>query len=149
MWRSNRPKPSGKARTNPSVVPWLTTHTIRCIDKQVHLMLYQNHCKSDAEFSQWTPQQNCRRRNIGSCKWRPLAELLESLEISVDKMAVQAKEIKRLYEQLNAPKNKGTPTPAAERRQEVACQETCAHTELWSDVQLCTKRMPVTLIRRR
>ena len=39
----------------------------------------------------------------------PLAELSASLAISVDTVAAQAKDIKRLYEQINDLKNKGSP----------------------------------------
>ena len=34
--------------------------------------------------------------------------------------------------------------PTLEQRQEAVWQEMCAHTALWLDVQLCTKRMLVT-----
>ena len=41
-------------------------------------------------------------------KGGPLAKLSASLEISIDTVAAQQKEIKRLYEKINAMKNKGT-----------------------------------------
>ena len=41
-------------------------------------------------------------------KGGPIAELSASLAISIDTLAVQQKEIKRLYEQINYMKNKGT-----------------------------------------
>ena len=39
----------------------------------------------------------------------PLAELLAILAISVDTVAAQAKEIKRIYKQINSLKKKGSP----------------------------------------
>ena len=43
----------------------------------------------------------------------PLTELSTSLSILVDTVAAQAKEIKRMYKQINALKKKGTPTSSS------------------------------------
>ena len=53
-------------------------------------------------------------------KGGPLAEFSASLAISVDTVAAQQKEIKRMNEQINTTKKKkGLQPPASERQQEV------------------------------
>ena len=52
-------------------------------------------------------------------KGGPLAELPANPEISVNIVAAQQKEIKRLYEHINTTKRKGLQPPESERRHEV------------------------------
>ena len=64
--------------------------------------------ESDARLAWGLPQQHCRGRKNTFAKGGPLAELAASLAISINTVARQQQEIKRMYEQISDIKKRGT-----------------------------------------